>query len=231
MKLFYSRPFFLESVGIERFDLIFGKNLDSDEFMLEQYNILDFETTGFSPNYDRVIEVGVVKVRDNKIVDTFQSLINPGVHIPSAITSLTGITNEMVKSAPRGPAVMTKLKEFVGEELIVAHNAAFDARFFQAEMNRLRLKSSNNFLCSLLLARRIYQDLQTHRLDFLCRHLGFVNSAAHRALQDVEVTFKVLNDICHRVKVISGRENINSDYLAKLSKVPKSKVQSWLVGA
>jgi DNA polymerase-3 subunit epsilon len=192
------------------------------------YNILDFETTGFSPDYDRIIEVGVVKIKNNQIIDSFQEFINPGMNISGAITNLTGITNDMVKSSERSSKVMPKLKSFVSDEIIVAHNASFDSRFYKAEMMRARVSTKNDFLCSLLLARRVFQDLDSHKLGVLCRHLGFVNKASHRALGDAEATHKVFNAICEKVKHVSGRNQIDFDYLEKLSKVPKKKVSSWL---
>lgn len=192
------------------------------------YNILDFETTGFSPDYDRIIEVGVVKVSNGKVIDTFQEFVNPGMHISGTITNLTGITNDMVKSADRSSKVMPRLKSFVGDELIVAHNASFDSRFFKAEMKRSRISPKNEFLCSLLLARRLYQNLDSHKLGVLCDHLGFINKASHRALDDAQVTHKVFNAICKKILLNSGRTQIDFSYLAKLSKVPKKKVDYWL---
>lgn len=196
--------------------------------MDKQYNILDFETTGFSPDYDRIIEVGVIKIKNNEIVDSFQAFINPGIRISGTITSLTGITNEMVRNAPKSSVVMSKLKQFVDDELILAHNASFDSRFFHAEMKRARISVKNDFLCSLLLARRIYQQLGSHKLDVLCRHLGFVNKASHRAIGDAEVTHKVFQDICSIVKNSSGKDTLCSDYLFKLTKIPKKNVATWM---
>lgn len=192
------------------------------------YNILDFETTGFSADYDRVIEVGVVKIKDNKIIGTFQEFVNPGMFISSAITTLTGITNEMVQKSERSSKVMPRLKSFVADELIVAHNASFDSRFYKAEMSRLKIYPKNDFLCSLLLARRIYQDLDSHKLGVLCQYLGFKNRATHRALGDAEATHQVFNAICEQVKASSGRSQVDYKYLTRLSKVPKKKVSSWL---
>ena len=169
------------------------------------YNILDFETTGFSTDYDRVIEIGVVKIKNYKIIDTFQEFVNPGIRIAGAITSLTGITNDMVKDADRSSKVMPKLKSFVGDELIVAHNSSFYSRFYKAEMNRVQIYPKNDFLCSLLLARRIYQNLDSHKLGVLCHYLGITNKASHRALGDAEATHKVFNAICERIKISSGR--------------------------
>lgn len=196
--------------------------------MKSVYNILDFETTGLSSDYDRVIEVGVVKVKNNKVIDTFQEFINPKMRISSVITNLTGITNDMVKDAENSSSVMTKLHSFIKDELIIAHNASFDSRFFKAEMQRNNLRAENNFLCSLLLSRRIYQELNSHKLSSLCDHLGFINKASHRALEDAEVTHKVFNAICEKIKISSGRNQIDYDYLAKLSKVPKKNVVNWL---
>jgi DNA polymerase-3 subunit epsilon len=192
------------------------------------YNILDFETTGLSADYDRVIEVGVVKVRNNKIVDTFEEFVNPGMQIAGFITSLTGITNDMVKGADKSSKVMTRLKSFVGDEIIVAHNASFDSRFYKAEMIRAKVNPTNDFLCSLMLARRMYQELNSHKLGVLCDHLGFTNKASHRAVGDAEATHKVFNAICERVKLGSGKKQIDYQYLAKLSKIPKKKVATWL---
>ena len=192
------------------------------------YNILDFETTGLSADYDRVIEVGVVKIRNNKIIDTFQEFINPEIHIAGIITNLTGITNEMVENAALSTEVMPRLKSFVGDELIIAHNASFDSRFFKAEMNRIDIIPNNEFLCSLLLARRVFQELQSHKLGVLCNYLGFRNKASHRALGDAEATHKVFTAIIERVKSTSAQSRIDAKYLSRLSKVPRKKVASWL---
>lgn len=196
--------------------------------MKEQYNVLDFETTGLSADYDRVIEVGVIKVCNNKIVDRFESFINPGMRLPRVITDITGITNDMVKDASRSRVVMKELKSFVGDELIIAHNASFDSRFFKAEMTRAGYKPKNEFLCSLLLSRRIYQELSSHKLGNLCDHIGVVNKASHRALGDAQVTFKLFQHICKNVKMESTQKDITSDYLLELSKIPKKKVKDWL---
>ena len=206
------------------------RRIQKEKIMDITYNILDFETTGLSADYDRVIEVGVVKVKNYKIIDTFQEFVNPGMRIAGAITSLTGITNDMVKDADRNSKVMPRLKNFVGDELIVAHNAAFDSRFYKAEMNRVKIYPKNDFLCSLLLARRMYQNLNSHKLGTLCNYLGVTNKASHRALGDAEATHKVFSAICERVKTKSGRTQIDYEYLKKLSKVPKKNVASSLRG-
>jgi DNA polymerase-3 subunit epsilon len=198
--------------------------------MNETYNILDFETTGLSADYDRVIEVGVVKVKNNKVCGTFQEFINPGMNIGRTITSLTGITNDMVKNAQKSSIVMPKLKVFLADELVVAHNASFDSRFYTSEMNRINIYPKNKFICSLLLSRRIFQGLDSHKLGVLCDFLGFKNKASHRALGDAQATQKVFLAICEKIKNDSGKQELNSEYLYKLSKVPKKQVNAWLKG-
>ena len=192
------------------------------------YNVLDFETTGLSADYDRIIEIGVIKVKNSKIIDTFQEFVNPGMPIASIITSLTGITNEMIKDADRSSRIMPRLNAFLGDELIVAHNASFDSRFYKAEMNRAGIYPKNEFLCSLLLARRVFQNLDSHKLGVLCNFLGLKNKASHRALGDAEATHKVFNAICERVKIQTGKNQVEYHFLKKLSKTPKKNVSSLL---
>lgn len=196
--------------------------------MQENYCILDFETTGLSHLSDRVIEIGAVKVREGKIVDQFESFINPRRPLPAIITSLTGITNQMVRSAPLAEEVFPKLKNFVETDHIIAHNAAFDSGFFVSEMNRLAHKPQNNFLCTLMLARRIYPELKSHKLEMLCSHLHLHNDRAHRALSDVKVTLQVFQAICHQVKEKSQLTSLRFDHLALLSKTSKNEVPNFL---
>jgi DNA polymerase III epsilon subunit-like protein len=99
--------------------------------------IIDFETTGISPNMgDRATEVAIVMLEGGQVVDRYQSLMNAGVRVNSFITQLTGITNEMVQAAPPAEQVMREAARFVGGRPMVAHNAAFDKKFWQAELAR-----------------------------------------------------------------------------------------------
>ncbi len=196
--------------------------------MQENYCILDFETTGLSHLSDRVIEIGAVKVREGKIVDQFESFINPRRPLPAIITSLTGITNQMVRSAPLAEEVFPKLKIFVEADHIIAHNAAFDSGFFVSEMNRLAHRPQNNFLCTLMLARRIYPELKSHKLEVLCSHLHLHNDRAHRALSDVKVTLQVFQAICNQIKEKSQLPSLRFEHLSLLSKISKTEVPNFL---
>lgn len=158
------------------------------------YAVIDFETTGLSPAHGaRPTEIGVVLVRDGQIVDRYQSLMNAGVRVPFDVQQLTGITNEMVRQAPSVYAVMNEAFRFVGPCPIVFHNAAFDRKFWEHEANALCNAQQNSFVCSLLLARRLFPDAPNHRLATLVEALGLPSSGTyHRALADAECTAHLL---------------------------------------
>lgn len=152
--------------------------------------VLDFETTGMSPNVGaRPTEVAAVRIENGKIVDRYQSLMNAGVYVPAFITELTGITNAMVRNAPPIDQVMRELHAFVDGQPLVAHNVSFDRKFLEAEWQRLRLPMTSPLLCSLLVSRRLYPHLASHKLGALVEHLKLPRTGRyHRALADTEMT-------------------------------------------
>ena len=118
--------------------------------------VLDFETTGMSPAQQaRATEVGVVIVEDGRIVARYQSLMNSGAWVPPFIEQLTGISNAMLRSAPPAAQVMREVADFVGERPLLAHNASFDQKFWDAELALIGRRRAQPFACSLLLARRL----------------------------------------------------------------------------
>ena len=130
---------------------------------MEAVAVIDFETTGLSPAQgDRATEIAAVIVEDGRVVDRYQSLMNAGVRIPAYIEALTGITNAMVRSAPLAGEVMRDVSDFVGDMPIVAHNASFDAKFWDAELVRIQRSRKQDFVCSLLLSLRIPTIVTTH---------------------------------------------------------------------
>ncbi|TRZ55895.1 MAG: 3'-5' exonuclease [Rhodocyclaceae bacterium] len=158
--------------------------------MSETVIVIDFETTGLSPEHGaRATEVAAVVVANGTIVDRYQSLMNAGVRIPPFIETLTGISNRMVRQAPGAAAVMQQLAEFIGEIPLVAHNAAFDRKFLEAELQRIGQPRRAMMLCSMRLARRIYPTAPNHRLATLVRHACIAETGPyHRALADAEMT-------------------------------------------
>lgn len=193
--------------------------------------VIDFETTGLSPgNGDRATEVAIVLVEGGRVVDRFQSLMNAGVHIPAFITGLTGISNAMIASAPAAAQVMRDASRFVGQAPLVAHNAAFDRRFWQAELAHAGLAAPQPFICTLLLARRLYPQAPSHQLGALVDYHGLPRTGqAHRALADAEMAAALLARIEHDLRTLHGVARPDHALLMALQGCAKSSVGA-LVG-
>ncbi len=159
--------------------------------------VIDFETTGISPDAGaRATEIAAVLVRDGRVVDRYQSLMNAGAWVPPFIEELTGITNEMVRAAPPAARVMREVADFVGAHPLVAHNASFDRRFWDAELARVRRSRQQEFACTMLLARRIYPHAPNHKLGTLVRFAGLpVAGRSHRAMADAEMAASLLSKL------------------------------------
>lgn len=192
------------------------------------YNVvvIDFETTGLSPNLgERTIEVGAVLVSGNQIVDRFQSLMNPGKRISGFIEDYTGISNKMLSTAPSIAEAMGRLKGFIGNHQLVAHNASFDSRFLDAEFERIKHKRNNEFACSLLISRRLYPEAPNHKLETLVRYKNLkTDGVHHRALADAEMTAHLWIKLIADIKRNYQFENVSFDTIQKLSKTPKNKI-------
>ncbi len=200
---------------------------------MKSYAVLDFETTGLSAGIDRIIEVAAVIVLDGVVVDSFSELMNPGFRIPGFITGLTGISDSMVRGKPRPEVVMPQLRAFLGDHVCVAHNASFDQRFFQAEMALARQAHARDFLCSLLLARRLVHGAPSNKLGDLMRHLRLTpppELRAHRALADVLMTCELWK---HLVGIMESKLQgypPELDIIRATLKKPKASVAVYLAG-
>ncbi|AOR66421.1 DNA polymerase III subunit epsilon [Burkholderia stabilis] len=192
--------------------------------------VLDFETTGLSPNLgDRATEIAVILLRDGQIVDRFQSLMNAGRHIPSDVVALTGITNDMIASAPPASKVMKEAAAFVGKHAVVAHNAGFDKRFWQSELGLLDMSAEHSFACTMLVARRIYPDARSHRLSSLAEMLRLPQSGrAHRAMVDAEMASHLWCRLQHDIARNYGLDRIDHALMAKVQTTSKAKVPMYL---
>ena len=197
---------------------------------METVAVLDFETTGLSPTMgDRATEIAIALVRKGVIVDRFQSLMNAGRRIPQEVTQLTGITNAMIAAAPPAANVMREAARFVGQAPVVAHNASFDKKFWDDELARLSLTSTNVFACTLLLSRRIYPQAPNHRLSTLVQLLGLPKTGkAHRAMVDAEMTCHLWSRIKQDVSQTYALPSVNHDLLYRVQKVVRAKVPSLL---
>ncbi len=192
--------------------------------------VLDFETTGLSPQYgDRAIEIGAVRIENDMITDRFQSLMNPGFRISSFIESYTGINNDMVKAAPPCEEVMEKFAEFIGEHPLVAHNASFDRKFLDSELGFIGKSRNSNMACSMLAARRVYPNAPNHQLETLVRYCGIhTDGTFHRALADAEMTSQLWISMIDEIKDTFGINRASFDLMRKVSKITKAKAPAYL---
>lgn len=192
--------------------------------------IIDFETTGISPNMgDRATEVAIVLLQEGQVVDRYQSLMNAGVRVNSFITQLTGITNEMLQAAPAAEQVMREAARFVGDLPMVAHNAAFDKKFWQAELARCGQDGSHAFACTLLLSRRLYPQATNHKLGTLAalHHLPS-SGRAHRALADAEMAAHLLAQMQHDLKTRFGCTQVDHALMMGLQRTSRHMMSSYL---
>lgn len=158
------------------------------------FAVVDVETTGMRAGYgDRITEIAVAVVHGERREIVFESLVNPERPIPRAICSITNITNEMVRNAPRFSEVAERLLGVLAGRVFVAHNARFDWNFVSAELRRSRdLTLDGPRFCTVRLARRLVRGVRSCGLDNLCRFFGFHNEARHRAAGDALVTAELL---------------------------------------
>jgi DNA polymerase-3 subunit epsilon len=193
--------------------------------------MLDFETTGLSPAMgDRITEVAALRIEGGRVTERFVSLVNCGVRIPAFITSLTGITQDMVDDAPRAESVVPALFDFIGTDALSAHNASFDEKFLKAEGERLGRSSGHaHLVCSLKLSRRVFPGMGSYKLGQLSRQLGIAfRSRAHRAEADAEVAAEVLLHIGRHLGDSYRIGPVAPSLLAALNGVAAAKVPAYL---
>jgi DNA polymerase-3 subunit epsilon len=192
--------------------------------------ILDFETTGLSPNMgDRAIEIGAVRLVNGEITERFQELMNPGKRVSAFIEDYTGISNKMLAGVDPCEIVMSRFADFIGGDNLIAHNASFDKRFLDAELERIGRQYTGDFSCSLLLSRRIFQDAHSHKLGELVRFANIESSGGfHRALYDSEMTAKVWMKMLEDIAARYGVFDIPFELIKKLEKTPKKGIDKLL---
>ena len=162
--------------------------------------VVDLETTGGHRQNDMITEIGAVKMRGGQRLGTFQTLVNPGIRIPTEITVLTGITQTMIMRAPRIETVLPSLLEFIGESTIVGHNVSFDVGFLNAALERSgRPRLTGKPVDTLPLARRLVRDeVPNCKLGTLADRFGLANRPNHRALDDALATGDLLHVLLER---------------------------------
>lgn len=149
---------------------------------LDTYVVIDIETTGLDPRYDEIIEVAAIRVEAGEIVETFKQLIKPNQPIPTFITDLTGITNELLESAPCVSDVIPNFLSFVENEIVVGHNVNFDINFIYDNSDK---PFTNDFVDTMRISRRMFPEHRHHRLSDLTKRYNISEKTKHRALADV----------------------------------------------
>ena len=170
----------------------------------QEYVVVDIETTGSKAAWNRVTEIGAVKLRGDEILGEWTSLVNPGRRIPKAIIALTGITDEMVADAPKFAEIADDFREFVGEAVFAAHRATFDYGFLRAEFERIGEVFHCPTLCTVVTSRRVFPGLKSYGLANLCRKFGIPLDSHHRALCDARATAEILILINRKRLEMSG---------------------------
>lgn len=186
-----------------------------------EYVIFDVETTGLSPlNGDKIIEIAAIRLKENKIVETFESLINPGRGIPIEAQRVHGITPELVMNAPTAEEVLPQMISFIGGACLVGHNIKFDLDFLCYELSLAgrRLRDETPALDTLKMSKKLMAHLRTHRLSHLAHSFGIKVNETHRALADVQLTVAVLQrliDVSMDQGLTSVQELINEFSIPK----------------
>ncbi|MCM3725948.1 PolC-type DNA polymerase III [Neobacillus cucumis] len=165
----------------------------------DTFVVFDVETTGLSAVYDTIIELAAVKVKDGEIIDRFESFANPHHRLSATTINLTGITDDMVQNAPDVGEVIQRFHDWVGDAVLVAHNASFDMGFLNVGYKNIGLeKAKNPVIDTLELGRFLYPEMKNHRLNTLTKKFDIELTQHHRAIYDAEATgyllLKMLKD-------------------------------------
>ena len=171
-----------------------GQDIDTE------YCVFDLETTGISHITEKITEIGIIKIKNGEIIDTFECFVNPEKPIPPEVVEVTHITDDMVKDAETIDKVMPKVLEFMGDSVLVAHNADFDIGYMKYNCEQLGLPFNNTHIDTLRLAKAIFPEFSRYKLGFIADKLGIKVEVAHRALDDVKTLVAVFKEMIERAK-------------------------------
>lgn len=174
----------------------FPKNQDIDA----EYCVLDIETTGLSFRTEKITELGAVIYKNGEVIDEFECFVNPEKPIPQEVVEVTHITDEMVKDSETIETILPKFLEFIGDRIIVAHNADFDVGFIKYNAEKLGIKLENTYIDTLRLAKDLFPDYKKYKLGIIADKLGIKVDVAHRALDDVITLVKVFKVMIDMLK-------------------------------
>lgn len=172
-----------------------------------EFIVFDIETTGLSSQNDRITEIGAVRVRRGEVLERYNTFVNPEKPIPQKIVELTGITDEMVAGARKIDEVLPEFLKFIGDRLLVAHNANFDTSFIRRAAERLHLKFENPYLDTVAMSHYVNSELSKHKLDTLAKYFGLGDFNHHRASDDAEMLALILYKMIEKLRE-EGIDNI-----------------------
>ena len=162
------------------------------------YSVVDIETTGNGPKGQKITEISIFNFDGNQIIDEFTSLVNPEQKIPHFITNLTGITEAMVRTAPKFYEIAKKVEEFTKDTIFVAHNVNFDYNIIRDEFKSLGFNFKRKKLCTVRLTRKIIPGLPSYSLGNICESEGIKIADRHRAKGDAEATVELFRRLIKR---------------------------------
>lgn len=178
----------------------------NDKDLSQTFVVFDLETTGFSNKNDKITEIGAVKVENFKVVDRFSQLINPEKDISYKVQELTGITNDLIKDKPTIEEVLPKFVEFIGDSVLVAHNADFDMGFMQQKCREQNIEFKNTSVDTLTLARTLLPHMKRFRLNLIAKELGIPLLNHHRAVDDAEATAHIFIKFLEMIRKKGGEK-------------------------
>jgi DNA polymerase III epsilon subunit family exonuclease len=172
------------------------------------YVVFDLETTGAKTPPCRITEIGAYRVKNGAITDEYHTLVNPESQIPVFISQLTGITDQMVRHAPKFHEIAADFLDFISDSVLVAHNAHFDMRFLNHEIGRIftDYRVANPHLCTVQLSRRLLPHIQNHRLNTVAEYYSIALVNHHRASEDARATAHIFVNLLEELKTRGIRD-------------------------
>ncbi len=192
----------------------------------DEFVVFDLETTGLSAMYNKITEIGAVKVKNGEVIGEFNTFVDPETHIPEDITELTGITDEMVKGAPKCAEALKAFLDFCGDDILIAHNAVFDTSFLRAAAKEYKIPFENTYLDTVALSRYVNPELKRHTLDTLQRYYKLPDFSHHRACDDAAMLAKIFFCMCDKLK-LEGITDLDAMVRIMADKADPKKLRSY----
>ncbi len=183
-------------------------DLERRNFAETDFIVFDLETTGAKTPPCRITEIGAYRVRKGEIIEEFQTLVNPETPIPPFISQLTGISDRMVKNAPRFCEIAENFLNFIGDSVLVAHNAHFDLKFLNHEIGRMHkdYRVGNQHLCTVKMSRKLLPHIENHRLNTLADYYRVSLVNHHRATDDARATAHIFVNLLNELQDLGVKD-------------------------